>query len=209
MQIYGRREQARGFRCWAWSYSMKKLITIFGPSDCKPGSSLYTVAEQLGALLAENGFGIVNGGYEGVMEAVSKGARSAQGGVIAVTAEVYFARGRERNEFITKEVIVKSANDRLMELLDLADAYIACGISPGTLIEVATAWDYMLKHFMEEKPLVLLGKEWYDLCAILFAQNSYKEKEYLARSVNTAEEAVEELIQKFGRQEKMPDLDIL
>src|SRR5689334_18245938 len=124
---------------------MKKLITIFGPSDCKPGSFPYDSAEQLGQLLAESGFGTVNGGYEGVMEAVSKGAHTAGGTVIAVTAEVYFARGREANPFITKAISVKSASDRLMELLDLADAYVACGISPGTLIEVATAWDYMVK----------------------------------------------------------------
>jgi uncharacterized protein (TIGR00725 family) len=188
---------------------MKKLITIFGPSECTPGSSLYDSTERLGILLAEAGFGIVNGGYGGVMEAVSKGARSANGGVIAVTAEVYFARGREPNEFITKEVTVKSANDRLMELLDLADAYIACGISPGTLIEVATAWDYMLKRFMQEKPFILLGKEWKDLCAILFAQDAYKGKEHLVTFVTTPQEALEELIVKFGKQEKLPELIVV
>jgi uncharacterized protein (TIGR00725 family) len=188
---------------------MKKLITIFGPSECKRGTDLYSTAEQFGVMLADAGFGIISGGYEGVMEAVSKGARSAGGGVIAVTAEVYFARGREPNEFITKEVTVKSASDRLMELLDLADAYIACGISPGTLIEVATAWDYMLKGFMEEKPLILLGKEWKDLCAILFAQDSYKGKEHLVTFVATPEEALKELIQKFGKQDKLPELTVV
>jgi uncharacterized protein (TIGR00725 family) len=188
---------------------MKKLITIFGPSDCKAGSLLYNSAEQLGVLLAESGFGVVNGGYGGVMEAVSKGARSLGGSVIAVTAEVYFARGREPNEFITREVSVKSANDRLMELLDLADAYIACGISPGTLIEVSTAWDYMLKHFMEDKPLILVGKEWEDVCKILFAEDSYKGKEHLATFAKNPEEALKQLVIKFGKQEKLPELDIL
>ena len=188
---------------------MKKLITIFGSSDCRSGSALYDTAERLGLMLAEAGFGIVNGGYEGVMEAVSKGSRSAGGGVIAVTAEVYFNRGREPNEFITRQVTVKSASDRLMELLDLADAYIACGISPGTLIEVATAWDYMLKRFMEKKPLILLGKEWEDICSILFTQDSYKGKEHWVTFVATPEKAVEELNLKFGRQEKLPELDLL
>ena len=151
---------------------MKKLITIFGPSTCQPGDSIYQTAVNLGLLLAEAGFGVVNGGYSGVMEAVSKGARSGGGGVIGISAEVYFARGREINEYVTKEISVKSAVDRLMELLDLADAYVAIGISAGTLIEVATAWDYMLKHFIEEKPLILLGKEWEELCEILFYQQA-------------------------------------
>ena len=40
--------------------------------------------------------------------------------------------------------------NRLMELLDLSDAYIACGMSPGTLAEVSMAWDYMIKKFIEK-----------------------------------------------------------
>ena len=188
---------------------MKKLITIFGPSECKPESALYKTAEQLGIMLAESGFGVVNGGYEGVMEAVSRGARSGNGGAIGITAEVYFARGRDANEFITKEITVKSSVDRLIELLDLADAYIASGVSPGTLVEVATAWDYMLKGFIEQKPLILMGEEWGELCEILFAQDSYKGKKHLVMFVTTPEEALEQLILNFGKQEKLPELDII
>ena len=188
---------------------MKKLITIFGPGECRPESQLYQDAERLGNLLAESGFGIVNGGYEGVMEAVSGGARSAGGGVIGVTAEVYFARGREANEFITKEITVKSAVDRLMELLDLADAYIAIGVSPGTLIEVTTAWDYMLKGFISKKPLILIGKEWKDLCEILFMQDTYKGKTDLITLAASPEEALEKILAVFGKQMKLPKLNIL
>ena len=58
---------------------MKKLITIFGPSEYLPESALYKNAERLGTLLAEAGFAVVSGGYEGVMEAASKGrARQAE-----------------------------------------------------------------------------------------------------------------------------------
>ena len=188
---------------------MKKLITVFGPSECIPDSVLYKNTERLGALLGQSGFGVVNGGYEGVMEAVSRGARSENGGVIGITAEVYFARGREANDFITKEITVKSAVDRLMELLDLADAYIACGISPGTLIEVATAWDYMLKGFFEKKPLILIGQEWKELCEIFFDQDTYKGKMDLITLVETPEQALEKLLAIYGKQEKLPELDIL
>jgi uncharacterized protein (TIGR00725 family) len=174
-----------------------------------PETTLYKSAEHLGELLAEAGFPVVNGGYTGVMEAVSKGAHSVGGGVIGVTAEVYFARDREPNEFLTKEIKVKSANDQLMELIDLADAYIACGISAGTLVEVATAWDYMLKEFMEEKPLILLGKEWEELCNVLFTQDAYKGRERFVTLVRTPEEAVGKLFARFGKQERLPELKIL
>lgn len=53
---------------------MKKVV-IFGASTVNEGSTAYNEAESLGSLLALNGYGIVNGGYSGTMEAVSKGAQ--------------------------------------------------------------------------------------------------------------------------------------
>lgn len=188
---------------------MKKLITIFGPGDCMPESSLYQDAERLGSMLAEAGFGIVNGGYEGVMEAVSKGAHSSGGRVIGVTAEVYFARGKAANAYIGKEIKVKSAIDRMMELLDLADAFVACGISPGTLSEVSVAWDFMSKHFIEEKPCILIGEQWKKLCGVLFLQDGYKGKEHFVTFAGSPDEAVEKILAVLGKQMKLPELNII
>src|SRR5688500_12085455 len=123
---------------------MKKLVSVFGPSECTPQDPLYVEAEALGAELARHNFIVVSGSYEGVMEAAAKGATRAGGKAIGVTAEVYSARGREPNAYISKEVKVKSAVDQLMELIDLGDAYVAIGSNPGTLLEVMTAWDFMM-----------------------------------------------------------------
>src|ERR1035437_7871138 len=139
---------------------MKKLVAVFGPANCKAGEGIYDDAERLGALLAQAGFAVVTGGYDGVMEAASKGARAAGGAAIGVTAEVYFAKGREANEYLTREIRVKSATDRLMELLDLPDAWCAIGNSTGTLAEVAMAWDYITKGFLLKKPMLLIGESW-------------------------------------------------
>jgi uncharacterized protein (TIGR00725 family) len=188
---------------------MKKLVTIFGPSESKIDSVLYQSAETLGALLAQEHFTLVTGGYEGVMEAASKGAYHQGGTVIGITADVYFNRGRMPNEFLTKEIKVKSATDRLMELLDLSDAYIAYGISPGTLTEVSFAWDYMIKRFIEPKPLILLGEEWRTLCDILFAQGLEKRKQEFISLAKDPKEALELLLKKFGKQEKLPELSVL
>lgn len=188
---------------------MKKLITIFGPSGAQRGEHLYSEAEILGAGLAEAGYGLICGGYEGVMEAVSRGAASHGTGVVGVTAEVYTGRGRVPNEFITREVKVKSAVDRLMELVDLADAYVAIGISPGTLLEVATAWDMMSKNFIETKPLVLIGDEWRSLCDVLLTQEWYLGKSKFINIVDTPEEAIERLNDRLGLQENLPEIPVV
>ncbi len=188
---------------------MKKLISVFGPSETRSGEPVYIEAEHLGKLLAHAGFGVVSGGYDGVMEAVAKGAASEGGGSVGVTAEVYAARDRESNQYITREVKVKSHVDRLMELIDLADGYIAVGISPGTLVEVVTCWDYMIKGFIPVKPIVLIGDEWRALCDVLFTQEFYISKCKMIKIVDTADDAFDHLIDVFGLQEKLPELEVI
>ena len=188
---------------------MKKLISVFGPSECTPVDALYRQAESLGRKLAEHNFIVVCGAYEGVMEAVAKGATEAGGKAIGVTAEVYYARGREPNTYLSKEVKVKSAVDQLMELLDLADGYIAIGCNPGTLLEVMTAWDFTRKKFLPLKPMLLLGDGW-TKCDEVFSSapyfDSYAEQVSHVASVS---EAIALLEDRLGKQLDLPTLDVI
>jgi len=51
------------------------IVTIFGGSKCTEVSPEYGKALDLGGKLAEAGFTICTGGYLGIMEAASRGAR--------------------------------------------------------------------------------------------------------------------------------------
>ena len=51
-----------------------KQITVFGSSRCKEGDSEYEFAESVGSLIGKYGHNVATGGYQGTMEAVSKGA---------------------------------------------------------------------------------------------------------------------------------------
>jgi len=53
---------------------MKKIITIFGSSKPANNEEQYLTAYNLGKKLALNGFDICTGGFNGIMEAASKGA---------------------------------------------------------------------------------------------------------------------------------------
>ncbi len=188
---------------------MKKLVAVFGPANCRAVERLYDDAERLGTLLVQAGFAVVTGGYDGVMEAASKGARAAGGAAIGITAEVYFAKGREANEYLTREIRVKSATDRLMELLDLPDAWCAIGNSTGTLAEVAIAWDYMSKGFIEEKPLILIGESWEGFLEYVRAEEQFKQWLGLIERCEAPEAAVDALLKKFGTQQLLPELNII
>jgi uncharacterized protein (TIGR00730 family) len=184
---------------------MKKLVAVFGPASCAKGDTLYDGARELGRLLAATGFSVVTGGYEGVMEAASRGAREAGGAAIGITAEVYFARGREANPYLTREIRLKSANDRTMELLDLPDAYVAIGNSTGTLAEVALAWDYMAKRFLPEKPLLLVGGTWKRFLTSLSSGFPL----HSVHHVHSVHEATDYLREFFGPSAQLPSLEVI
>jgi uncharacterized protein (TIGR00725 family) len=53
---------------------MAKTITVFGSSKPVAGDEQYLKGYELGKKLGENGFNVCTGGFNGIMEAVSKGA---------------------------------------------------------------------------------------------------------------------------------------
>jgi uncharacterized protein (TIGR00725 family) len=100
---------------------------------------------------------VCSGGYGGVMEAVSRGAREAGGEAVAVTATVF--RGRA-NAWITEEVQVAGWRERLFELVRRGHGYVACRGGTGTLVELAVVWEMLNKGLMQSKPLAVLGDFW-------------------------------------------------
>lgn len=65
-------------------------MVVFGSSTCDAGSVLYSTAEALGYGLAQAGFDVVNGGYSGTMEAVSKGASSQQSVTVCYITWIFY-----------------------------------------------------------------------------------------------------------------------
>jgi uncharacterized protein (TIGR00725 family) len=137
--------------------SEEQIITVFGSSRPKPDDQEYIEARELGRLLAERGFAVCSGGYGGVMEAVSRGAKDAGGKTYGVTAE-FFAR--EANKWVDVEVRVKTWEERLFELIRLADGFVACKGGTGTLVELAVVWEMLNKSVMPGKPFIVLGEFW-------------------------------------------------
>jgi uncharacterized protein (TIGR00725 family) len=123
----------------------------------RPGSPAYDEAWELGQELAGRGITVCSGGYGGVMEAVSRGAREAGGATIGVTSRVFRARA---NAWIAREVRVANWQDRLFELMRCAQGYVVCRGGTGTLVELAVAWEMLNKGLMRGKPLAVLGPFW-------------------------------------------------
>jgi uncharacterized protein (TIGR00725 family) len=137
--------------------SQSKIITVFGSSRPKDGHADYLEALKLGGALAAAGFAVCTGGYGGVMEAVSRGAREYGGRVLAVTANFFHS---PTNRWVEEETRVDTWQDRLFELVRLGDGYVACKGGTGTLVELAVVWEMLNKKAMSERPFVVLGNFW-------------------------------------------------
>jgi uncharacterized protein (TIGR00730 family) len=133
------------------------VVTVFGSSRLRAGDPHYRQAQSLGAALASKGLVVCTGGYGGVMEAVSRGAKEAGGKTIGITAQFFKSRA---NRWIDKEIRVKTWQDRLFELVKRGNGYVACPGGTGTLVELAVVWEMLNKGAMNNRPLVVLGKFW-------------------------------------------------
>jgi hypothetical protein len=134
-----------------------KIITVFGSSRPEDGHADYTEALELGRALASAGFAVCTGGYGGVMEAVSRGARESGGRVLAITSSFFRPRA---NRWVDEETRLATWQERLFELVRLGDAYVACKGGTGTLVELAVVWEMLNKKAMDQRPFVVLGDFW-------------------------------------------------
>jgi uncharacterized protein (TIGR00730 family) len=134
-----------------------KVITVFGSSRPSDGDSHYALARELGAQLASRGFIVCSGGYGGVMEAVSRGAKDAGGRTIGITAEFFKARA---NKWIDEVISVKTWQERLFALIERGAGYVACPGGTGTLVELAVVWEMLNKRVLPPKPFAIIGHFW-------------------------------------------------
>jgi uncharacterized protein (TIGR00730 family) len=134
-----------------------RIVTVFGSSRPRPGDDLYRQAQALGAALAENGFTVCSGGYAGVMEAVSHGAKEAGGRTIGITARFFRSHA---NAWIDEEIRVPTWQDRLFELVKRGHGYVTCPGGTGTLAELAVVWEMLNKGVMKRKPVAVFGDFW-------------------------------------------------
>lgn len=134
------------------------MVTVFGSSRPREGDADYEEARILGRALAKHGFSVCSGGYAGVMEAVSRGAKEAGGKTVGVTAD--FFKSAKLNAWVDEEVRMKTWEDRLFELIRRADAFVACKGGTGTLVELAVVWEMLNKRVMPGKPFAVLGNFW-------------------------------------------------
>jgi hypothetical protein len=143
---------------------MNKTVTIFGSSKPMPGEPEYEAAYMLGKILGEKKINVCSGGYQGIMDAVSKGAIESGAEAIGVTVDIFKA---VPSKFLSQEIECNTLFERINKLISLGDAYIVLDGGTGTLVELAIVWEYFNKKLNPRKPFACVGKMWNDITILM------------------------------------------
>jgi uncharacterized protein (TIGR00725 family) len=139
------------------SENQDRIVTIFGGSRCDESCEEYGQALRVGQLLAEAGYTICTGGYLGIMEAASRGAREKNGRVLGIVMNQFKA---EPNRYLTDKVATNHFYDRLQHLIMRSVGFIALRGGMGTVTEISLVWNKLQTRVLDYRPLVLLGDCW-------------------------------------------------
>ncbi|MGW2327800.1 SLOG cluster 4 domain-containing protein [Streptomyces sp. NPDC001700] len=121
---------------------VRRLTAVFFGGVVPASPDEERLAEEVGMALADAGFTLLHGGYNGLMEAAARGAGAKGGTVTAVTLADKHAEWGAFNPHITDEVHLPDLGARLNHYLDAADLVVAMGGGVGTLHELTAALYY-------------------------------------------------------------------
>lgn len=174
-------------------------VAVFGSSSTRPEDQIYRDTCRLGGLLAAAGCVVVNGGYGGLMEAVSMGAAQAGGHVIGITAPAVFPERSGTNPWIGEERAHASLTERIHDIITLTDATITVPGSIGTLTELLAAWNTaFVARFSGQhpKPVITVGHPWLTLVPHLTL--SLATDGSLVTTTHDVDQAVATVLERLG-----------
>ncbi|MGB3479649.1 MAG: TIGR00725 family protein [bacterium] len=111
---------------------IRKIIAVIGGSE--PDEKSLKIAEEVGALIAKKGAVLITGGMGGVMNAASKGAKSANGLVIGILPTDNKAHA---NPYIDIPIVTGMSEARNIIIARTCNCAVAINGKYGTLSEIA------------------------------------------------------------------------
>ncbi len=119
---------------------MEKLVGVIGSRAAFTSKEAYDFAVSLGKMLASKGLNIINGGKDGIMEAVCKGfsqVKNRKGKSVCVLPE---DDKKFANAYCDIVIATGLGLARNLMIVNSADLIIAIDGGSGTLSELAFAW---------------------------------------------------------------------
>lgn len=134
-------------------------VTIFGTKSILPGSSYYNAAQEVGHLLAKNGFTVITGGGPGTMEAANKGAFEAGGESVGMN--ILRESNIHVNNYLTKTIGFSFPFVRKLIITSPSKAFIFFPGGFGTLHQLFELLTLQETGKMPMIPVILFGRDFW------------------------------------------------
>lgn len=136
-----------------------RVVTILGSARTKPGTKWYKEAEKLGFLLGNAKYTVMTGGGPGIMEAGNKGAYATKTKSIGINIKLPFEQ--ILNPYVTDAEGFHYFFTRKVMLLGPAQAFVFFPGGYGTMDEFFEVVDLMETGFLQEAPVIAVGKDFW------------------------------------------------
>ena len=139
-----------------------KRVTFFGSARLSPRTKYYHMARDIAALLAQNGFAIISGGGNGIMEASNRGAFDGED--VSVGFNIKLPHEQHLNPYTTDNLRFNFFFTRKVMMTFYTHAFVCFPGGFGTLDEVFEVITLIQTGKMPPVPIILVGnKYWKDL----------------------------------------------
>jgi len=178
-------------------------VSVFGSARTTPDSPYFKLAEDIGYLLTQKGYGVITGGGPGIMEAANMGAKKGHGRSVGINIDLPFEQ--QANLFIDNDKLISFDHFfvRKVMFMKYAQGFIVLPGGFGTFDELFEAITLIQTEKIGKFPIILVGTtywtglvEWIKKVMLEENQNIKEKDLSLFSIVDTAEDAVDQ-IDKF------------
>ena len=140
-------------------HTVDKAVSIFGSSRLKKRHRYYKMAKQTAALFAKEGYAVITGAGEGIMEAANMGAKKAGGRSIGLNITIPLEQ--KINKYVTMPLEFRYFFVRKLMFAKYSKAFIAFPGGFGTLDEFFEMIALIQTQRIDPFPVVLVGKDYW------------------------------------------------
>ena len=134
-------------------------ITVFGSARVDVGDPAYTMAREIGRLLAEEGYAVITGGGPGVMEAANRGCQ--EGGGLSVGCNIELPHEQSINSYVDLGVEFRYFFARKTMFVKYADGFVILPGGYGTMDELFEALTLIQTGKIKGFPVILVGSAFF------------------------------------------------
>ncbi|NTW51744.1 MAG: TIGR00730 family Rossman fold protein [Chlorobiaceae bacterium] len=157
-------------------------VSVFGSTRVRESDPEYRLAETMGRLLAEAGFGVITGGGPGVMEAANRGAQSVGGESIGFNIKL--PNQQDPNPYIDpdKMVTFQYFFVRKVMFLKYSQSFIVLPGGFGTLDEFTEAINLIETRKSQKFPVIMMDSEYWGDLYRWIRKRTLEEKRFISES---------------------------